>query len=164
MLGFFLGRLVRFRLLFGRFATLAELLLGARFAVGRGLRRLAIGRPCGIGRLLARPSLAVASGALRREAIGVGPGCLLRRGGMLPTAGLIRPGSLLLGALCRIGLRLILALKARVGRAIRYQERSEHPGHLAAGGVVLAQEAGQRRRRHVLQQAARALVAGGAGA
>ncbi|MBR1147421.1 hypothetical protein JQ567_29430 [Bradyrhizobium sp. AUGA SZCCT0431] len=85
MLGIFLGRLVGFRRLFGRLATLAELLLGARFAVCRGLRRLAIGGPGGIGRL-ARPSLAVASGTLRREPVGVGPGRFLRRGGMLAAA------------------------------------------------------------------------------
>ena len=50
----------------------------------------------------------------------------------------------------------VAPLETRIG--------GQHAGHVGAGGVVLAQEARQRSGGNGLQQAARALVAGSAGA
>src|SRR5262249_25828145 len=61
-----------------------------------------------------------------------------------------------LGALRRLAI-------ARVGRTVGNEIGRERAGHVGTRGVVLTQEARQRRRRHRLQEPARALVAGIAG-
>jgi hypothetical protein len=70
----------------------------------------------------------------------------------------------LLGALRLVRLRLILGLVARVGGPVRDQERGQHRSHVAAGGIMLAQIAGQRGCRHGFEQATGAFVAGVTGA
>src|ERR1700743_196865 len=59
---------------------------------------------------------------------------------------------------------LLGAADTRVGGAVGDEIGGQHVGHLRARRVVLAQEAGQRRWRDRLQQSARGLVAGIAGA
>src|SRR5689334_9723978 len=56
-----------------------------------------------------------------------------------------------------------IAASARIGCSVGDQIGSHRARHVGARGVVLTQEAGQRRRRDRLQQAAGALVAGSAG-
>src|SRR4029079_15466680 len=94
------------------------------------------------------------------------PGGFLRRGGRrLPASKTGGPAGVilsyvLLGVLVPL---LLLGLISRVRSAVGDQVGGQHRGHLGAGRIVLAQKAWQRRRRHALQQAARTLVAGGAG-
>ena len=88
--------------------------------------------------------------------IAVGIALLGPRGGLLP--------STFLGAVLALLGLILLCLKARIGGAIGDQERGQHGGHVAAGSIMLAQEARQRRGRNGLEKATGALVAGVTGA
>jgi hypothetical protein len=68
-----------------------------------------------------------------------------------------------LGVLALLRL-ILLRLIAGISGAAGHQEGRQYPGHLAGGGVVLAQEARQRGGRHGFQETARALMAGVTGA
>src|SRR5262249_436241 len=155
-LGAFLGRVAGWqcigfrRLLRARPATFRELLLAGRLAtlgaaVDRRLRRnLVLLGLCG----------------------GLGLGFLARRHRTLLTAlplSLIRRASSVLLRLL-LGVLATLLRQPRVGRAIGDEIARKHAGHIGTGRVMLPQEARQRARWHGLEQAARAFVAGVAGA
>ena len=123
---------------------------------------------------LARPRQPLGVAARRRIGfaacwrLGIGPGGLLRGRGAQPAAEpvelLRRAGGLRLRILPSLPGLGLGADVAGIGRAIGNQEGAEQRGHVAGGGVMLAQEARQRTGRHGLQQTPRALVAGVAGA
>src|SRR5207244_1393517 len=145
--------------------------LGALIALGGLLRRL--GNRLGARRLLGAALLALVLLALVDRGLHplLGPHHIggfagSRRARRLLGALIRRRTRRFLGALLRAVLALlgVLALVARVRRAIGDEVGRQHGGHVAAGGVVLAQEARQRRGRNAAQQAARRLVTGIAGA